>query len=128
MALLLAPFVVGLLAVSCYAAPLQGKPQAIVTFPGDLISNLPDLQLAEVRRAWPRVPSWHPGPQGAPRLTVRSCRHGLRAISLLELREAPRLGWVPGAAGTHSHLTHPSGCLSSTALPAEVRLHHRGRG
>lgn len=54
MALLLAPLVVGLLAVSCCAAPLQGKPQAVVTFPGDLISPLPDLQLAEVRGAWPR--------------------------------------------------------------------------
>ncbi|XP_030826211.1 matrix metalloproteinase-9 [Camarhynchus parvulus] len=47
MALLLAPLVAGLLAVSCCAAPLQGKPQAVVTFPGDLISTLPDLQLAE---------------------------------------------------------------------------------
>ncbi|XP_023795561.1 matrix metalloproteinase-9 [Cyanistes caeruleus] len=47
MALLLAPLVVGLLAGSCCAAPLQGKPQAVVTFPGDLISTLPDLQLAE---------------------------------------------------------------------------------
>lgn len=54
MALLLAPLVVGLLAASCRAAPLQGKPQAVVTFPGDLISTLPDLQLAEVRGAWPR--------------------------------------------------------------------------
>lgn len=54
MALLLAPLVVGVLAVSCCAAPLQGKPQAVVTFPGDLISTLPDLQLAEVRGARPR--------------------------------------------------------------------------
>ncbi|KAJ7423239.1 matrix metalloproteinase-9-like [Pitangus sulphuratus] len=45
--LLLAPLAVGLLAVSCCAAPLQGKPQAVVTFPGDLVSTLPDLQLAE---------------------------------------------------------------------------------
>lgn len=68
MALLLAPLVAGLLAVSCYAAPLQGKPQAVVTFPGDLISTLPDLQLAEVRGARPRgallaprSPRGHPG-------------------------------------------------------------------
>lgn len=37
------------------------------------------------------VPSWHPGPQGAPRLAVRGCRQSLRAVCLLELREVPRL-------------------------------------
>ena len=51
----------GLLAISCCAAPLQSKPQAVVTFPGELVSTLSDLELAEVRGAWPR------GPLPAPR-------------------------------------------------------------
>ncbi|XP_049672998.1 matrix metalloproteinase-9 [Accipiter gentilis] len=45
---LLAPLAVGLLALSCCAAPLQNKPQAVVTFPGELVSStLSDLELAE---------------------------------------------------------------------------------
>ncbi|KAM9527920.1 matrix metalloproteinase-9 [Guaruba guarouba] len=44
---LLAPLALGLLAISCCAAPLQSKPQAVVTFPGDLVSGLSDLELAE---------------------------------------------------------------------------------
>ncbi|XP_068006496.1 matrix metalloproteinase-9 [Melanerpes formicivorus] len=45
--ILLAPLTVGLLALSCGAAPLQSKPQAVVTFPGELVSNLSDMELAE---------------------------------------------------------------------------------
>uniref|UniRef100_A0A8C3JB46 Matrix metallopeptidase 9 n=1 Tax=Calidris pygmaea TaxID=425635 RepID=A0A8C3JB46_9CHAR len=46
--ILLAPLAVGLLALSCWAAPLQSKPQAVVTFPGELVSStLSDLELAE---------------------------------------------------------------------------------
>ncbi|NXX14825.1 MMP9 protein, partial [Podargus strigoides] len=44
---LLAPLAVGLLALSCCAAPLQSKPKAVVTFPGELVSTLSDLELAE---------------------------------------------------------------------------------
>ncbi|NXW43406.1 MMP9 protein, partial [Nyctiprogne leucopyga] len=44
---LLAPLAVGLLALSCCAAPVQSKPQAVVTFPGELVSTLSDLELAE---------------------------------------------------------------------------------
>ncbi|XP_061217316.1 matrix metalloproteinase-9 isoform X2 [Neopsephotus bourkii] len=43
---LLAPLALGLLAVCC-AAPLQSKPQAVVTFPGELLSGLSELELAE---------------------------------------------------------------------------------
>ncbi|XP_009701870.1 PREDICTED: matrix metalloproteinase-9-like, partial [Cariama cristata] len=45
--ILLAPLTVGLLAFSCCAAPLQTKPQAVVTFPGDLVSTMSDLELAQ---------------------------------------------------------------------------------
>lgn len=51
--ILLAPLAAGLLALSCCAAPLQSKPQAVVTFPGELLSNLSDVELAEVRGMWP---------------------------------------------------------------------------
>uniref|UniRef100_K7GCY2 Matrix metallopeptidase 9 n=1 Tax=Pelodiscus sinensis TaxID=13735 RepID=K7GCY2_PELSI len=44
---LLAPLAVGLLALSCWAAPLHSQPPALVTFPGELVSNLTNLQLAE---------------------------------------------------------------------------------
>uniref|UniRef100_A0A8D0KZD8 Matrix metalloproteinase-9 n=1 Tax=Strix occidentalis caurina TaxID=311401 RepID=A0A8D0KZD8_STROC len=44
---LLAPLAMGLLAISCCAAPFQSKPQAVVTFPGELVSTLSDLELAE---------------------------------------------------------------------------------
>lgn len=60
---LLAPLAVGLLALSCCAAPLQGKPQAVVTFPGELVSTLSDMELAEVRGTRPL-----PGTQDPSRL------------------------------------------------------------
>nr|XP_042698460.1 matrix metalloproteinase-9 isoform X3 [Chrysemys picta bellii] len=44
---LLAPLAMGLLALTCWAAPLHSKPQAVITFPGELVSNRTDLQLAE---------------------------------------------------------------------------------
>uniref|UniRef100_A0A8B9EME4 Matrix metallopeptidase 9 n=1 Tax=Anser cygnoides TaxID=8845 RepID=A0A8B9EME4_ANSCY len=44
---LLAPLALALLALSCRAAPLQTKPQAVVTFPGELLSTLSDVELAE---------------------------------------------------------------------------------
>ncbi|NXJ89679.1 MMP9 protein, partial [Corythaixoides concolor] len=44
---LLAPLALGMLALSCGAAPLQSKPQAVVTFPGELVSPQSDLELAE---------------------------------------------------------------------------------
>ncbi|CAM5152186.1 unnamed protein product [Eretmochelys imbricata] len=44
---LLAPLAMGLLALSCWAAPLHSKPQAVISFPGELVSNVTDLQLAE---------------------------------------------------------------------------------
>ncbi|KAM6112787.1 matrix metalloproteinase-9 [Pterocles gutturalis] len=44
---LLAPLALALLALCCHAAPLPGKPQAVVTFPGELGSALTDRELAE---------------------------------------------------------------------------------
>ncbi|XP_025975853.2 matrix metalloproteinase-9 [Dromaius novaehollandiae] len=44
---LLAPLAVGLLALSCCAAPLQAQPRAVVTFPGELVRGLSDVELAE---------------------------------------------------------------------------------
>lgn len=67
---LLAPLALALLALSCRAAPLQTKPQAVVTFPGELLSTLSDVELAEVRAGQPPrppptapVPGMLPGPQ-----------------------------------------------------------------
>lgn len=65
--ILLAPLAMGLLALSCCAAPLQSKPQAVITFPGELVSTLSDRELAEVRGAQPH------GPLPAPR-TPRDSR------------------------------------------------------
>ncbi|XP_068768436.1 matrix metalloproteinase-9 [Struthio camelus] len=44
---LLALLATGLLALSCRAAPLQTQPRAVVTFPGDLVRGLSDVELAE---------------------------------------------------------------------------------
>ncbi|XP_053103667.1 matrix metalloproteinase-9 [Hemicordylus capensis] len=44
----LAPFLVGLLSLSCTgAAPLQGQGPLVITFPGELLRNMTDRQLAE---------------------------------------------------------------------------------
>ncbi|XP_029468601.1 matrix metalloproteinase-9 [Rhinatrema bivittatum] len=47
MRLLLGVLAAGLLALSCSAVPLQSRPQVIVTFPGELVSNLTDQEFAE---------------------------------------------------------------------------------
>ncbi|POI26946.1 hypothetical protein CIB84_009304 [Bambusicola thoracicus] len=46
MGLLLAPLTLALLAL-CHAAPLHNKPQAVITFPGELLSTPSDVELAE---------------------------------------------------------------------------------
>uniref|UniRef100_A0A8D0H4E8 Matrix metalloproteinase-9 n=2 Tax=Sphenodon punctatus TaxID=8508 RepID=A0A8D0H4E8_SPHPU len=45
--LLLAPLAVGLLALACWAAPFQSQPPVLITFPGELVSSLTDVELAE---------------------------------------------------------------------------------
>jgi len=131
---LLAPLAVGLLALSCSAAPLQSKPQAVVTFPGELVSPRSDLELAEVRGAQPHHPLPHPGPPGLPgrQRGAAGRARGLPAV----LRPARCLGWdrAPGVCGardcpspTPASLS-PSCRRSPPELPAAVRLHHGGGG
>nr|XP_033770880.1 matrix metalloproteinase-9 [Geotrypetes seraphini] len=45
--LLLVACAAGLSVLSCYAAPLQSQSQVFVTFPGDLVRNMTDQELAE---------------------------------------------------------------------------------
>lgn len=67
---LLAPLAMGLLALSCWAAPLHSKPQAVISFPGELVSNVTDLQLAEVS-TWLACKGWDPQ-QGVPGVPVQT--------------------------------------------------------
>lgn len=102
---LLAPLAVGLLALSCCAAPLQNKPQAVVTFPGELVSStLSDLELAEVRGAQPH------GPLPAPK-TLRGSRDGSVGLQA-ELRGCPS-PCTPG--GARAGIGHQGCAVARTA-------------
>ncbi|XP_075773170.1 matrix metalloproteinase-9 [Pelodiscus sinensis] len=99
---LLAPLAVGLLALSCWAAPLHSQPPALVTFPGELVSNLTNLQLAE--RYLQRFGYAEPGPETRSRQVslAKALRRMQKKLGLeetgeldastLEAMRAPRCG------------------------------------
>lgn len=103
MGLLLAPLTLALLAL-CRAAPLHSKPQAVITFPGELLSAPSDMELAEVRAVWPQCgPFPPPGPTDFVGLQA-----GLGAAIHLEVQGlGPSGDAVWGAAPEPSCLAEP---------------------
>lgn len=99
MGLLLAPLVLALLALS-RAAPLHSKPQAVITFPGELLSAPSDTELAEVRAMWPLSgPFSTPGPRDFGGLQA-----GLGAPICLKLQGLGSSGDAVRGAAPQPHL------------------------